>query len=81
MKNKNKKSMKKMLYKEYKNTHDLTKFETIWTFSGSVMDGIIIRQIANNDQNKLSKTIIKLIIKTRPSYFNMRKIKMVKIAK
>ena len=42
---------KKMVYKGYKNTYDVTKFETIQSFGEAIETVIITMDISNHEQN------------------------------
>lgn len=42
---------KKMVYKGYKNTYDVTKFETIQSFGEAIKTGIITMDISNHERN------------------------------
>ena len=48
---------RKMVYKRCKNTYDFTKFKTIGTFAEAIRNGIIMVDMANDEQNQLAKII------------------------
>ena len=47
--------MEDMLYKRYKNTHDIRKFKTICAFGNTIKNATIRMYMESDEQNLLAK--------------------------